>query len=43
MEQENLNIAARMLAGGKLTLEEIAGYSRLSLDEVKALANRVKG
>ena len=40
--EEKKSGAARMLALGKLTYEEIAQASNLSLDEVRALANRTK-
>ena len=34
----SIEIAVRMIQEGKLTLEEIANYSLLSLDQVKELA-----
>lgn len=37
-EEGRMETALRMLAIGKLTLEEIAQYSDLPLDEVKRLA-----
>ena len=36
-KSNQLETAKRMLASGKLTLEEIAEYSNLPLDEVKRL------
>jgi len=34
----SIEIAVRMIQEGKLTLEEIANYSLLSLDQIKELA-----
>ena len=35
-----IEIALKMLSGGKLNMEEIAEYSGLTIDEVKELANK---
>ena len=40
IEKINRENALRMIASGKLTLEEIADYLSLPLEEVKALANK---
>ncbi len=36
-----LNAAIKMILGGKLSFEEIAEYSHLTLEEVKELAKEV--
>ena len=38
-KSNQLETAQRMLASGKLTLEEIAEYSNLPLDEVRRIAS----
>ncbi len=38
-KSNQLETAKRMLASGKLTLEEIAEYSNLPLDEVRRIAS----
>ena len=42
-DESRRSIASRMLAAGKLTLEEIAEYVDLPLAEVNALAKQLRG
>ncbi len=39
LKEEKKEVARRLLTNGKLSIEEIAEYSGLSIDEVKQLQN----
>lgn len=41
IEQNKLDNATRMLEGSNLTLEEIATYSGLSIDQVRELKEKI--
>lgn len=41
-EEARINAAVRMIEDGKLTLEEIAGYAELDIEEAQAIADDIK-
>lgn len=42
MEQEKLNVAMRMLEDGSLTLEKIAMYSGLRIEQIMEIAKELQ-
>lgn len=41
-KENSVGIASKMLSRGKLTIEEIAEYTALTIEEIKELANQIK-